>query len=305
MKITVATCYLPVDADIRRNRQYVSRQMDTAKERGAHVAHFPEACLSGYAGSDFASYEGFDWRLLEECMQQVLDLARQLRLWVILGSTHRLTGRHKPHNSVYIINDHGELVDRYDKMFCSGDRYGRTGDLSHYSPGSHFSVFTIRGVRCGALICYDFRFPELYREYKSRGVQLMFHSFHAGHVSPKRMKELRAYIGNEFIQLSGAPTIPGITMPATMVSSAANNYMWISCSNTSARESCWPSFLVRPDGITAGRLRLNTPGVLISEVDTRAPLYDATVAWRDQAMRGIFHSGTVVRDKRSDERRRP
>jgi hypothetical protein len=27
-----------------------------------------------------------------------------------------------------------------------------TGDLAHYSPGNHFSVFSIRGVRCGALI---------------------------------------------------------------------------------------------------------------------------------------------------------
>jgi predicted amidohydrolase len=45
-------------------------------------------------------------------MQKVLDLARQCSLWVILGSAHRLTGRHKPHNSLYIINDHGTLVDR-------------------------------------------------------------------------------------------------------------------------------------------------------------------------------------------------
>lgn len=173
MQLTVATCQFPVDADVRRNLQYIARHIRTAQDRGAHVAHFPEVGLSGYAGVDFPSYKGFDWALLHECTQRVLDLARQCRLWVILGSTHRLTGQHKPHNSLYIINDHGLLVDRYDKMFCAGDRAGKTVDLAHYSPGHHLSVFAIQGVQCGALICHDCRYPELYRAYKRRGVQMI------------------------------------------------------------------------------------------------------------------------------------
>jgi deaminated glutathione amidase len=49
-------------------------------------------------------------------------------------AVRRLTGRHKPHNSLHIIDDHGTLVDRYDGMFCAGDRAGKTVDLAHYSP---------------------------------------------------------------------------------------------------------------------------------------------------------------------------
>jgi len=121
MRITVATCQFPVDAEIRRNAEYVYRQMRMAKSRGARVAHFPECALSGYAGTDLGSFKEFDWRLLQECTSAVLALARELRLWVVLGSTHRLTGRHKPHDSLYVITDRGELLDRYDKMFCTGD----------------------------------------------------------------------------------------------------------------------------------------------------------------------------------------
>ena len=58
MKLAVATCQFPVDADIRRNGRYVLRQMRAAADQGAHVAHFPEACVSGYAGSDFPSTKG-------------------------------------------------------------------------------------------------------------------------------------------------------------------------------------------------------------------------------------------------------
>ena len=304
MKLTVATCQFPVDADMRRNLQYVSRQIRAAKDRGAHVAHFPEACLSGYAGVDFPSFRGFNWVLLQECTQRVLDLARQLRLWVILGSTHRLTGRHKPHNSLYIIDDHGTLVERYDKMFCAGDRAGKSDDLAHYSPGDHLSAFAIQGVRCGALICHDCRYPELYRAYKRRGVQLMFHSYHAGHTTPERFQAMRDTVGERLHTLNPGSTLPGITMPATMHAAAANNYMWLSCPNSSARESCFPSFFVRPDGVITGRLRRHTAGILVSEVNTDAQLYDSAVAWRDRAMRGILHSGRLVRDKRSDERTR-
>lgn len=298
MKISVATCYFPVDADIRSNRQYVLNQMRVARQRGADVAHFPEACLSGYAGADFESYRGFDWSLLEVCTCEVLALARQLGLWIVVGSTHGLTGRHKPHDSVYVINDRGRLVDRYDKMFCSGQ------DLVHYSPGNHFSVFTVKGIRCGVLICADYAYPEMFREYKRRNVQLVFHSFHAGHAPPERVRLMRKEVGDRFHKLNNGSSYPEIRMPASVQAAATANHVWISCSNTSARHSCFPSFFVRADGIITGRLRRNIPGVLVSHVDTNVRLYDGTARWRDRAMAGVFHSGVLARDRRSDARTR-
>jgi hypothetical protein len=66
----------------------------------------------------------------------------------------------------------------------------------------------------------------------------------------------------------------------------------------------WPAYFVRADGITTGRLRRNIPGVLITEVDTDAELYDSTVAWRDRALTGTLHSGALVNDRRSADRTR-
>ena len=53
-----------------------------------------------------------------------------------------------------------------------------------------------------------------------------------------------------------------------------------------------------------GRLRRNVAGILVSTVDTEEELYDSTVAWRDRAMDGVFHSGKTVRDSRSRNRTR-
>ncbi|QPP08200.1 carbon-nitrogen hydrolase family protein [Streptomyces bathyalis] len=301
-RLTVATCQFPVDAGIERNCRYVMRQMRSAKDRGADIAHFPEACLSGYAGADFEDHSEFDWELLESAMLRVMGLAAELRLWVVLGSAHRLTGQHKPHNSLYVIDDTGTLVDRYDKRFCSGDPGGRTGDLAHYTPGDHPVVFTVGGVRCGTLICYDFRFPELYREYKRLGVQLVLHSFHAGHAPPAKIAAIREAIGEDVLHLNTADTYPGILMPATMTAQAGANHVWISCPNSSARESLWGAFFVRADGITTGRLPRNRAAVLISTVDTEQPLYDSTAHWRARAMDGVLNSGTPVPDPRSADR---
>jgi predicted amidohydrolase len=299
--LKVATCQFPVSSDIGSNLRYVKRQMGTAQRAGARVVHFPEGSLSGYAGTDFTSFAGFDWDRLRDATAEVLERARRLRLWAVIGSAHRDVGAHKPHNSIYVIDDSGQIVERYDKRFCSGGPEERSGDLAHYMPGDHFSVWVIDGVRCGALICYDYRFPELYREYKRRGVQLVFHSFHAAHASAEQMAAVARAIGPEFKRLNPAPThtYPAITMPAAMTTAAACNHIWISCPNSSARQSCWPAFFVRADGVTVGRLRRNVPGVLVTTVDTEQELYDSTAPWRERAMEGIFHSGTLPSNGRS------
>ncbi len=304
MKLTVATCQFPTSADIRANARHVMQQMTAARERGARVAHFPEACLSGYAGADFASYAGFDWALLDVHTRDILEHARRLELWVILGSTHRLSGANKPHNSLYIIDDSGRLVDRYDKRFCAGDASEQTGDLAHYSPGDHLSVFVIDGVRCGTQICHDNRYPELYREYKRRGVELMFHSYHAGNIPPERFRAMQEAVGAENWPFNAGTTYPGAIQPATMQAAAATNHIWISCPNTSAHESCYGSFFVRADGIVTGRLDAHATDILLSTVDTDTPLYDSTAAWRERVMCGILHSGTLVQDPRSEDRTR-
>lgn len=74
-EVRVATCQFPVSAGIKANLRYITRQIRIARERGAHVAHFPEGALSGYAGTDFESFAGFDWDALAGAMSDVLGCA--------------------------------------------------------------------------------------------------------------------------------------------------------------------------------------------------------------------------------------
>ncbi len=114
---------------------------------------------------------------------------------------------------------------------------------------------------------------------------------------------MRQQVGVDVHRFNNGSTLPEITMPAAMHAAAADNHFWISCSNTSAPESCWASFVVRPDGVIVGRLRKNTAGVLCINIDQTRQYYDSTAQWRDRAMRGVFHSGELVKDRRSDDRK--
>jgi predicted amidohydrolase len=157
--LKVATCQFPVSADAGQNAGWITRQMREAARQGARVAHFPEGALSGYAGTDFATFTGYDWDALDRAADRVRACAGELGIWVVSGSAHRFSDVSAPHNSLQVLSDVGEVIERYDKRFLGGT------DPDHYSPGSHFSTWTIDGIRCGALICYDYRFPELYRHY--------------------------------------------------------------------------------------------------------------------------------------------
>lgn len=301
MKLKIATSQFSVSSDIVQNKIKILEQIKEAKENGAQLIHFPEGSLSGYAGVDFESFTDFDWEILVDSTQEILHEAKKSNIWVLLGSAHRLEN-HKPHNSLYIINNKGSVVDRYDKMFCAGTEEENTDDLLHFSPGDHFSTFEVEGIKCGVLICHEYRYPELYREYKKMGVEIMFHSYHAGNMNPTRQDEMETAVGKENFAFNNGKTIPEITMPSTMISYAANNYLWISCSNTSAKESCWASMTVRPDGIVVGKLEKNIDGILITEFDTDKTFYDATKYWRNRAMNGTYHSGNLVEDFRSKNR---
>lgn len=273
--IHIATCQFPVSAHVKDNADWIRSQINLAKKDNADVVHFSEAALTGYAGINYDSMTGYDWETHDRELQSILDLAKSLEIWVVLGSAHRLSEGNKPHNSLYVINNHGKIIDRYDKRFCT------TGDLNHYSPGDHFTVFEINGVKCGLLICYDIRFPELFRQYHKLGIQVLFHSFHNALQKPGSIH----------------PKI----MPPTAQARAATNNFFISMNNSSAKHS-WESLFITPDGLIQKRLKLDQPGVMVNTADTTIKYYDASRRYRDDSIAGKLNSGETINDPRSTNR---
>ena len=98
--------------DVRENGRSVRRMMRLAKEQEARLVHFPEGHLSGYAVEQVEAWEDVDWAAVREELQAVAALASELSVWVVLGSAHPLTPPNRPHNSLYVISDEGDLLQR-------------------------------------------------------------------------------------------------------------------------------------------------------------------------------------------------
>ncbi len=275
--IQIATCQFAVSSSIQQNARSISRYIRKAAKAGADVVHFSECALSGYVGTDFPNFENYDWELLKTETLKIMALAAEQKIWVVLGSTHRLTKPNKPHNSLYLINPKGEIVNRYDKRFCT------PGDLKRMTPGNHFVNFDINGVKCSLLICFDLRFPELYRELYKEGVNCIFQSFYNAKQS--------------------GPSVHTHIMRQTMQSHAATNNFWVSMSNSSGYYSPYPSCFIQPDGEITGQLKANISGMMINKVDMKKKFYDPMQDFRQIAISGKLNNGTgKVSDPRSKNR---
>jgi predicted amidohydrolase len=272
--LKVATCQFAVSSSIKRNWRSICVLLSKAKKLKADIVHFSECALSGYVGTDFPNFEGYDWGLLREETEKIMALAAKFGLWVVLGSTHRLTGPNKPYNSLYVINPKGRIVDRYDKRFCT------KGDLRRLTPGNRFANFTINGVKCSLLICFDLRFPEIYRELYKQKVHCIFQSFYNA-----RQK---------------GPSVHTHIMRQTMQCRAATNHFWISMSNSSGYYSPYPSCFIQPDGKIARQLRANRAGLMVNIVDLKKKFYDPMADFRDMAIAGNLRNGQeTITDVRS------
>ena len=274
--LNIATCQFAVSSSIRQNSRNICNYIRKAGRASAQIVHFSECALSGYVGTDFPSFVGYDWDLLKAETQKVMALAKEQDLWVVLGSTHRLTEPNKPHNSLYLINPQGKIAGRYDKRFCT------PGDLKRLTPGERFVNFTINGVKCSLLICFDLRFPQLYRELYSQGVNCIFQSFYNARQS--------------------GPSIHSHIMRQTMQCHAACNFFWVSMSNSSGYYSPYPSVFIEPDGRISGRLTMNKAGMMVNIVNLKKKFYDPMKDFRKLAISGkLNNSPAKIKDPLSSD----
>ncbi|MBN2018965.1 MAG: carbon-nitrogen hydrolase family protein [Sedimentisphaerales bacterium] len=263
--LKIATCQFAVSASIMRNARQICEFMRQAADLGADIVHFPECALTGYIGFDFPNFDGFDWGLLKDETSKIADLAGELKLWVALGSVHKPGGSGRIRNCLYLVGPEGKIVDRYDKRFCTA------AELRRFKPGNRFVFFKINGVKCSLLICFDLRFPELYRALYKQGVNCVLQSFYNAR---QNGRSVHTHI-----------------MRQTMQCHAATNHFWVSMSNASGYYSPYPSCFIQPDGAIVRQLRQNKPGIMVNTVDLNREFYDPMAGFREIAISGKLTNG--------------
>jgi predicted amidohydrolase len=265
--LKIATCQFAVGSSVRRNGSQICHYIEKAAKAGADVVHFPESALSGYGGIDVPNFVGYDWDSLQSETEKIQQAAARNKIYVIFGSAHRIKGTCKPYQSLYLVNPNGQIQCRYDKRFCI------KAELNRYTPGERFVYFTINGVKCSLLICFDVRFPEIYRQLYKQGVKCVLQSFYNAHQK--------------------GPSIHSDIMRQSMQCHAACNAMWASMSNSSGYYSPYPSCFIRPDGKIVKQLERNKAGIMVNAVDLSHKFYDPMDGFRRLAMKGMLSNKTI------------
>jgi predicted amidohydrolase len=155
MKIAAAqiACVLgDIDANVRKMRDFASR----AKEAGADLIVFPEMADTGYSMPVIQEHAK-PWR--EGAVPHLKEIARTLGLAVISGLSER--DGNSIYNSQIFIDSRGEIVAKYRKTHLFSPP--PIEEDKCFAPGNELVSVAVGTLRLGLTICYDLRFPEVYR----------------------------------------------------------------------------------------------------------------------------------------------
>ena len=96
-------------------------------------------------------------------------LAARYQVHIVAGSVSNRRGG-RVYNTAMVFDRAGSCVVSYDKTHL----FSPMGENDFYTPGDTLCRFTLDGLRCALVICYDIRFPELIRRLVLPGLDMLF-----------------------------------------------------------------------------------------------------------------------------------
>jgi hypothetical protein len=171
LRFTIALVQLQSGRRPQVNIEVAAKLIKEAKDRGAHFALTPEMTNIMETDRD-ALLAALSPEDEDPGLSALRDLARSLRLWLHVGSLAIKVSAERAANRSFLINPDGDIVARYDKIHMfdvdlpNGESY-RESQTFH--PGDFAVCADTPWGRLGLSICYDLRFPALYRALAEAG----------------------------------------------------------------------------------------------------------------------------------------
>ncbi len=178
-RLLVAAIQLCSGAELDHNLKAAEAQLRSAAASGAVLAVLPE---------NFAVFDAARYREVAQQLPLLLDwlggLARELNLWIVAGT---LPAPHRPggeaiadgrvRTACHVISADGHCVARYDKIHLFdvdvADAQGAYRESATFEPGDQIVCVDTPFGRLGLTVCYDLRFPELFRALVDQGAELI------------------------------------------------------------------------------------------------------------------------------------
>lgn len=170
-KFKLAVCQIRTElsqADTMAKAEHMVRE---AGANGAQVVCLPEMYNCPYSKEYFKKYAALGH---ESAVAAMSEWAKDCGIVLVGGSIPETDGG-KIYNTCFVFDKTGAMIAKHRKVHLFDvDVPGmRFRESSTFSPGSDITVFDTEFGRMGAAICYDVRFPELFRAMAMRGAEII------------------------------------------------------------------------------------------------------------------------------------
>ena len=154
-------------ADPERNFKHADELIRKAAQTGTDVIVLPETWNTGFFPKEnlpeLSDCDG-------QCVRQRIgSLAGEYKVNLVAGSVSNLRGN-SVFNTAMVFDRTGNCIASYDKTHL----FTPMGEHRFYTAGNSLCRFTLDGISCGLIICYDVRFPELILSLALAGIDLLF-----------------------------------------------------------------------------------------------------------------------------------
>ena len=152
---------------VEENFRLAEKLIGEAMAEKPDVIVLPETWNTGYFPEE--NLESCCDRDGEQTKLRIGGLAKKYGVNIVAGSVSNLR-EGKIYNTAMVFDRTGTLIASYDKTHL----FTAAREEDSYTPGDHLCRFTLDGVSCGVIICYDLRFPELIRSLTVPGLDMLF-----------------------------------------------------------------------------------------------------------------------------------
>ena len=168
--LNIASVQMVSTPDVNTNLMTAGRLIHAASQAGAQLVVLPEYfCLMGLKDTDKVRIrEQFGVGPIQD---QLSAFAKENQIYLVAGTIPlKATDPNKVLNTLLVYSPSGQVIGRYDKIHLFGFKQGEEEyqESNTIEPGSKPTSFEIQvnneTWRFGVTVCYDLRFPELYRE---------------------------------------------------------------------------------------------------------------------------------------------
>ncbi len=174
--LKIAAVQMSPSSDRGTNISKSLELMEKAVELGARIIGLPEDF--SYVGESEGKLAFATEPDKDPAVKALKKFARTNRVAIVGGSIPFKTGnKNKVSNTCLVIDNKGKITARYDKMHLFDvalDKDYTHKESSHIKGGNKVVTVNLFGHTVGLSICYDLRFPELYRALALKGARIIF-----------------------------------------------------------------------------------------------------------------------------------